>query len=68
MALKERLIGVILIIIGALPFLLKFEPIGDFFTGSVLEILVPGELIYQLVIVILGALLIWKMTRRLESH
>jgi len=61
MAMKEKLIGLILIIIGILPFLLKIKSISDSLAKyTFLSYLVPGEIIYQLIIIALGVLLIWK--------
>ena len=68
MQIKEKLIGIILIILGALPFLLKIESISTFFTeNKILSFFAPGEIIYQIVIIILGALLIWRIQPRVES-
>ena len=59
MGFKEKLIGGILIIIGALPFLLKIKSISNLFTkNKVLSYIMPGEIIYQLIIIFLGILLI----------
>ena len=62
MNLKEKLIGIILIILGALPFLLKIEKISSWFTtNKILSFLSPGEIIYQIIIILLGILLIWRV-------
>ena len=61
MGFKEKLIGIILIVIGALPFLLKIDSISNVFTGNtVLSYIIPGEIVYQLIIIILGILLVWR--------
>lgn len=63
MTLKEKGIGIILIVVGALPFLLKVnaikEAIPTFLTG-----LIPGEAIYQGLLVILGLLLFFSLRPR----
>tara|TARA_Y100000310_G_C20627064_1_gene786520 strand:+ start:837 stop:1046 length:210 start_codon:yes stop_codon:yes gene_type:complete len=69
MRIKEKLIGIILIILGALPFLLKVERIGTVFTtNKILSYLTPGELVYQIVIIVLGIALIWSIRPRVESY
>jgi heme/copper-type cytochrome/quinol oxidase subunit 4 len=61
MAMKEKLIGLILIIIGILPFLLKIKSVSDSLAKyTFLSYLAPGEIIYQLIIIALGVWLIWK--------
>ena len=46
MKIKEKIIGIILIILGALPFLLKIDKIGAFFLKyKFLTYLTPGEII-----------------------
>lgn len=65
MAVKSKFVGILLIIIGALPFLLKIDLIDDFFSNyDFLSYLVPGEIIYQLIIILLGFLLIWSIRPR----
>jgi len=64
MALKEKFIGLILIVLGVLPFLLKIEKINSVF--SKISFLIPGEIVYQIIIIILGILLIWKLKTRPE--
>jgi hypothetical protein len=67
MKIKEKIIGIILIILGALPFLLKIDKISSTFTKyKFLTYLVPGEIIYQLAIIILGVSLIWTLRSQLE--
>jgi len=68
MPLKEKLLGMILIIIGALPFLLKIDKIADFFTNKFLSYLIPGELVYQIVIIVIGIVLIWTIKPRFETR
>lgn len=69
MAFKEKLIGLILIIVGLFPFLLKIEALGNLFTKySFLSYFAPGEIAYQIIIVVLGILLIWKGRRRVEMR
>lgn len=58
MSAKEKIIGAVLIVIGALPFLLKIKAINDAI-GSYKWIL-PGEIVYQIVLIALGVLLIWQ--------
>lgn len=60
--IRGKLAGIILIILGAWPFLLKVESIGKFFSAyKFLEYLTPGEIVYQGVIVILGIFLLWRV-------
>jgi len=69
MAMKNKLIGLILIIIGILPFLLKIQSISDSLTKyTFLSYLVPGEILYQVIIIALGAWLIWTVKPRVENR
>lgn len=62
MGAKEKLIGFVLILLGAWPFLLKIESVGSFFAGyPFLNALTPGEIIYQIIVIGLGVLLFIKM-------
>ena len=62
MGFKEKVIGLVLILLGAWPFLLKVEAVGTFFAKyKFLEVLTPGEIVYQVAIIVLGALLIWRV-------
>jgi hypothetical protein len=68
MAIKSKLIGLLLIILGVLPFLLKITAINNFFESyKFLSYLTPGEVVYQVAIIILGAILIWRVKPRFES-
>ncbi len=68
MGIKNKLIGVLLIVLGVWPFLLKIESVGNYFaTYKFLEVLTPGEIIYQIVLILLGVLLIWTMKTRVET-
>jgi len=69
MAIKNKFIGLILIIIGVLPFLLKIENIATAFAKyKFLELLIPGEIIYQIIIISLGILLIYTVRPRIEAR
>jgi len=68
MPLKEKFLGAILIIIGALPFLLKIQKIAGFFSNyKFLSYLTPGEIIYQIVLILIGVFLIWRIRPRFEA-
>ena len=59
MQIKEKIIGVILI---------KIDKISTAFTSSkFLSYLMPGEIVYQIILIILGILLIWTMRSRFEA-
>ena len=66
MAIKEKLIGIILIVVGALPFLLQFESVNQSLPADILSYLAPGEIVYQIVIIALGIWLILKVRHRIE--
>ncbi len=69
MRIKEKFIGMILIIIGALPFLLKIQTISKLFEkNTFLSLIAPGEIIYQILIIILGILLIWTIKPKIEGY
>jgi len=64
MAFKEKLVGILLIIVGVLPFLLKIEALNT--AIGKYTWLLPGGIVYQAVIVVLGVALIWRKRPRLE--
>lgn len=67
--MKNKLVGLILIIIGVLPFLLKIKSISDSLAKyTFLSYLAPGEIVYQIIIIALGAWLIWTVKPRIESY
>lgn len=69
MRIKEKFIGIALIIIGALPFLLKTKSISDFFAqNKILSFIIPGELVYQIIIIVLGVLLIWTLKSKFKKY
>ena len=69
MGIKEKTIGILLILLGAWPFLLKIEKIGTFFAQyKFLEILTPGEIVFQIVLVLLGILLIFRRKKVIEAR
>ena len=62
MILKAKLAGMILIIIGVLPFFLNIEKFSAFFDKySFLSFVLPGGIGYQILIIIIGAWMIWKV-------
>jgi len=66
MGMKTKLIGFILIIIGALPFLLKNEKLAESLNQyTLVTYLVPGGIVYQILLIILGILLIWTVRPRI---
>lgn len=68
MGFKEKLIGFLLIVLGAWPFALKVPSVSEFFSSyPFLEMLTPGEIVYQIIIILLGILLIWTIKPRLET-
>ena len=66
MAIKEKLIGIILIVVGALPFLLQIESVNQSLPADILSYLAPGEIVYQIVIIALGIWRILKVRHRIE--
>jgi len=62
MEIKTKFIGLILIILGAWPFLLKIKKVSTFFSAyKFLEVLTPGEIVYQILIILLGIFLVWRV-------
>ena len=62
MTIRAKLIGFGLIVIGVLPFLLKIGVVSDFFDNySFLTFIMPGEIGYQVLIIVLGIFLIWTV-------
>ena len=62
MPLKEKVIGLIIVIFGALPFLTNIPQItGAIEKYAFLKTIVPGSLPYQIIIIALGISLIWTL-------
>jgi len=53
----QKVIGTILIVIGALPFLLMIEVVNTWMTAN-MSWIIPGSIIYQAVIVVIGVVLL----------
>jgi Trk-type K+ transport system membrane component len=69
MNIKEKFIGILVIILGALPFLLFIDIVDDLLTRyQITEYLIPGKTLYQIVLIVLGIWLIMhsKKERRRE--
>jgi len=65
--IKQKFIGLVLIVLGALPFLLQVSAINDFFeTYVALAFFMPGEIGYQILIVLLGFWLLIKLKPKVE--
>jgi heme/copper-type cytochrome/quinol oxidase subunit 4 len=56
--IKSNIIGFILIILGVLPFLTGIQFVGEYTTKY--PYLLPGQIAYQVVIIVLGVILIIK--------
>lgn len=60
--IRGKLVGIVLIVVGAWPFLLRADRISELVSRyDFLEYLVPGELFYQIVLILLGVLLLWRV-------
>ena len=60
MGAKEKLVGIILVIVGAFPLLMNITSISDSLKQyTFISYLMAGEPIYQVIIIILGALLLY---------
>ena len=64
MVFKNKIIGTILVILGALPFLLKIENINNIIGKY--TFLLPGEYIYQVIIIALGLFLLVKIRHKVQ--
>ena len=62
MLIKAKLAGIVLILVGALPFLLKIGKISTIFDKySFLSFILPGGIGYQILIIAIGIWLFWKL-------
>ena len=63
----EKVIGTIILILGALPFLLKIKIIEEY-TSKVnwLNWFLPGNYVYQILIILIGLFIL--LERRVEYH
>ena len=69
MGLKEKIIGILLIVVGAWPFLLMIEQVSEIVEGwGIVEILTPGEIAYQIIVVLLGVLLLISLKPRMQRE
>lgn len=64
MGMKEKLIGLVLVILGLWPVILKIGAVAEYVKQySFLTYLTPGELVYQAIIVVAGLLLLISMRK-----
>ncbi|MBR9704926.1 hypothetical protein GOV12_05930 [Candidatus Pacearchaeota archaeon] len=71
MAAKDKLIGFLLIIIGAFPLLMMIEGIKTALSKyEFLMYVIPEEvaIIYQVAIIVLGLFLVWTVRSRIERR
>lgn len=62
MPIKHKLIGFIIVMVGILPFLTTVPPIATAIEKyKFLEAIVPGSIIYQAIIILLGIALLLKL-------
>lgn len=65
MGAKEKLIGIILVIVGAFPLLMNITSVSDSLKQyAFISYLMAGQPIYQIIIIILGVLLLWSPKAR----
>ncbi|MDD5192150.1 MAG: hypothetical protein PHH54_00765 [Candidatus Nanoarchaeia archaeon] len=68
MPIKEKFLGVILILVAILPMLSKIESIKNYFSSGILSYLVPGEIIYQIILIVIGILLVISLRSRYKAQ
>jgi len=61
MPFKEKLLGIILIIVGIIPFLSKIESMKAYFSSGIFLYLNPGSAIYQIILIAIGILLVIRL-------
>ncbi len=62
---KEKIIGLILIMVGILPFVINFS--SDKITNQeLINNIVPGTIIYQVVLIILGIVLVLMRAKKIK--
>ena len=62
MTAKEKIIGILIVLLGALPYLLKIKSIGT--AMAKYTFILPGQLAYQILLIVLGAFLIIEMRNK----
>lgn len=68
MGVINKIVGSILIILGALPLLLKIGSVAEWFSSyTFLNWIVPGEILYQLVLIVLGILLVVRIKPKVTT-
>ena len=61
MGAKEKLVGIILLIVGAFPLLMNITSVSDSLKQyTFISYLMAGQPIYQIILIILGILLLWS--------
>lgn len=61
---KEKIVGILLIIIGLFPLLNGIKPVADSLSKYTwLSFFNSGGVVYQFVIVVLGVILVWEGRR-----
>jgi len=69
MGAKEKLVGIILLIVGAFPLLMNITSISDSLKQyTFISYVMAGEPIYQIIIIILGILLLWSPKPKAYSY
>jgi hypothetical protein len=59
---RGKFIGVFLILLGLWPFLVRVDSVGKFISSyKFLSFFAPGEMVYQIVLIVLGVLLLWRV-------
>ena len=69
MGLKEKVIGILLIVVGAWPFLLMIEAVNEIIADwGLVNALTPGEIAYQVIVILLGVLLLISLKPRMQRE
>ena len=66
---KEKLVGIIIILAGAFPLLMKLESFSTLITKyPFLSYVQAGEPVYQIIIILLGVLLLWTPKQKMYGY
>ena len=69
MGFKEKIVGVLIVVMGAWPFILMITSVKDFVTRNpLLNYLSPGQPAYQIILIVLGAFLLWSPKPRMQQQ
>ena len=67
--IKELVIGIVLIVLGLMQYILLIPFVGDFIADTfILNLMIPGKWIFQVLLIVLGVLVMFKRITFKTTH